>query len=183
VLYQPPTDPEDAEAEDEVDDAPADEAPTTQPAAEEIDDATEPAVSSEEVGEKLMEEAEGAPVLAPVREYYEDREQPASEAPMEQEPIAHPGHGHMVVNRLVTVLSIGEGNWLEVAFTADNTGREPPLRLLPCAMLPPPSLSENADVMVKPAKRYHVSGEITDYRGRKYLLLRKIMPWRNMGEF
>ena len=161
------------------------QAPTPEPA-DDDDSAPKPVDdepgSSSELGERLLEEGAGAPVLPPARDDYEDQEQPPSQAPMEEQEIIHPGVGDMVVSRRVVILSVGQGNWLEAVFDSDNTGNEPPLRLLPCAILPPPSDGDTGAALAKPARRYTVTGEITQYRDRRYLLLRKAIPVRDMGE-
>lgn len=164
------------------------EAATTQPADDTADSgqessSDEPAVSSTDVGSALLAENPGAAVLTPVRRPYSERDEPGSVAPEDGREIFHPGRGHMVINRLVTVLPVGEGNWMEALFESDNTGQEPPLRLLPCHMVPRAKDLKDPEVMVKPQKRYHITGEITEYRGRRYLLLRKILSKRDMGEF
>jgi len=177
VMVQPapaePADDEDAPADDPADGS-TDE-PTDEP-----DD--EPG-SSSDVGERLLEEGAGAPVLPPSRDVYEDQDQPPSQAPVDEQEVLHPGVGHMVVSRRVIILPVGQGNWLEAVFEADNAGNEPPLRLLPCAILPPPAGGETGAALSKPIKRYIVTGEITQYRDRRYLLLRKAIPMRDMGEF
>ena len=94
-----------------------------------------------------------------------------------------PGVGLLVVDRLVRVLPVGEGNWVEAVFEADNTGNEPPIRLLPNHMLPNVPAADNASALTRPIPRYTVSGEILQYRGRRYLLLRKCIIKRDMNEF
>ncbi len=175
---------------DEVAGAPPDDTAeaTTQPAdgttdSSEDGSSDEPAVSSTDVGAALLAENPGAAVLTPVRRPYSERDEPGSVAPADDGEIFHPGRGHMVINRLVTILPVGEGNWMEAVFESDNTGQEPPLRLLPCHMVPRAKDLKDPEVMVKPQKRYHITGEITEYRGRRYLLLRKILSKRDMGEF
>ena len=89
----------------------------------------------------------------------------------------------MVIDRLVTFLPVGHGNWVEAVFEADNNGQEPPLRVLPSVFLPGPPDGADPDSMVGTTQRYWVSGEITEYRGRRYLLLRKALVRRDMGQF
>ena len=159
-----------------------DEGEPTDGSADEPADDDEPGGSTD-VGERLLEEGTGAPVLPPTRNDYEDQDQPPSQAPTEEQEVIHPGVGNMVVSRRVIILPVGVGNWLEAVFEADNTGNEPPLRLLPSTVLPPPSDGDSGAALAKPVKRYIVTGEITQYRDRSYLLLRKAVPMRDMGEF
>jgi hypothetical protein len=160
-----------------------------EPPADETDDSAddddETAPSSDDVIDKLFEDSPGEPVLPRTRKAYEDREQSPSEAPGDDKSVIHPGRGHMVVDRLVTILPVGEGNWLEAVFASDNTGQEPPIRLLPCAALPaaPNRDPDDGSSLMTSIRKYIVSGEITQYRGRRYLLLRKVLAKRDLGEF
>ena len=88
-----------------------------------------------------------------------------------------------MIDRLVTFLPVGHGNWVEAVFEADNNGQEPPLRVLPSVLLPGPPDGTDPDSMVGTTQRYWVSGEIMEYRGRRYLLLRKALVRRDMGQF
>jgi hypothetical protein len=173
--------------------AAAEKAEEPKPSSEEADDsadsaddaADDEAPSSDDVIDKLFEDSPGEPVLPRTRKPYQDRTQSPSEAPTDDKSVVHPGRGNMVVDRLVTILPVGEGNWLEAVFASDNTGQEPPIRLLPCAALPgPPNRDANSgDSLMAPIRKYIVSGEITEYRGRRYLLLRKVLAKRDLGEF
>ena len=156
-------------ADDDADDGEAD------------DDAETP--SADDVMAAMRADRTGEPVLPPAQEPYTDREQPPSEAPADGVPVFAPGVGHLVVDRLVRILPVGEGNWVEAVFEADNTGNEPPIRLLPNHMLPGVPDANNAAAMTRPIPRYTVSGEILQYRGRQYLLLRKCIIKRDMNEF
>jgi hypothetical protein len=89
--------------------------------------------------------------------------------------------GAMIVDRLVRILP-EPGRWWAARFEADNTLGEPPLRLLPCKFL------ERAQDRLParrlgPAPLHRVTGEVTQYRGRRYLLIRKLLPERNLGRF
>jgi hypothetical protein len=71
--------------------------------------------------------------------------------------------------------------WWSLAFEDRGTGHEEkPVRLLPNRLL------ENAlGVSGTGAKTrvIRVSGEVTEYRGANYLLLRKVLARRDMGNF
>jgi hypothetical protein len=90
-----------------------------------------------------------------------------------------------------------------VRFYADNTLQEPPLRLLPCTELERATKAAsgaNAPAANKPAsgvntaannmaagsptttKKFRISGELSEYKGRRYLLLRKVQVERDMGQ-
>jgi len=88
----------------------------------------------------------------------------------------------MAVDRLVRVVKAADGNWWEVRFESDNTGREPPMRLLPCKRL------AAAQQALQSARRnrivqFRITGVITLYKGRRYLLLRKLLPEHQMDQF
>ncbi len=136
--------------------------------------------TSDDVLEVLYEDSPGEPVLPPSAEPYEDRDQSESVAPDDEDAqVYHPGRGNMVVDRIIIVMATGEGKWMEAAFESDNTGNEPPLRLLPSSMLAEAERLTAAKPME--AVRFHVSGEITEYKSRRYLLIRKLIEYRDMG--
>jgi hypothetical protein len=80
----------------------------------------------------------------------------------------------MVVGRIVRMPPVGPDGWREVRFKSDNTLLEPPLRLLPCSPL------ERAEEY---GGLLHISGIVTGYKGQRYLLLRKVVRERDMGQF
>ncbi|HUU59981.1 MAG TPA: hypothetical protein VMZ50_10580 [Phycisphaerae bacterium] len=89
--------------------------------------------------------------------------------------------GHMVTDRLVRILPNAKDGWWQAVFVADNTLQEAPVRLLPCEML---EQAENAVIVAGgQAARYRVSGEVTEYKGKQYLLLRKRLVEHDMGQF
>ena len=187
----PPLTDEDARAEAAADDVAAADEPedtgdesTDDQADGEVDEASAPPLaSSDEVMDQLWEDRPGQPILPPTSEAYTDREQPDSQAPQRDTRVFHPGMGSLVVDRLVAILPVGVGNWTEAVFEADNTGNEPPIRLLPCHMLPALPDGDDGDAMAESIQRYVISGEILEYRGRRYLLLRKCLPLRDMDQF
>jgi len=86
----------------------------------------------------------------------------------------------MVVNRLGRLLP-GKGRWPLLAFRADNTLREPPMRVLPNGNLQRlESMSESGSAA---GAVFHVSGEVHQYRGAQYLLIRNVIRKRSMDEF
>jgi len=89
--------------------------------------------------------------------------------------------GEMRVDRLVTIAQDDKGEWWEARFESDNTLQDQPVRLLPCKKL------EEAERIVSRTKgttsRLRISGEITHYKEHRYLLLRKVILERDMGQF
>jgi hypothetical protein len=134
--------------------------------------ADEPAASSSEgVLRELTRNRPAKPLLTPVpRE--ESSSDTQSVAPTAEESAVSDRPG-LMVDRLARAVRGADGEWWEVRFESDNTLRERPMRLLPCRLL------EQAQ---KAPGRIVISGEITHYKGRAYLLLRKVLPERDMGQ-
>jgi hypothetical protein len=88
----------------------------------------------------------------------------------------------MVVDRLVRVLPEPAGRWWAAHFEADNTLQEPPLRLLPCGFLEVAQRAQSGRG-IGPEPLMRVSGLVTHYKQKRYLLLRKLLPERRLGRF
>lgn len=112
----------------------------------------------------------------------------APEARVEQQqsvaPIAgaaEPTRRSAVVDRTVHIVDDPKRRWAEARFVGDNTLREPPMRLLPCILLD--RARQLQSKMGQRDRKFRISGEVTHYRGRRYLLLRKVLLERDMGQF
>jgi len=143
-------------------------APATQPAA--------PA-GPDDVLEALRSERVSRPVLAPAGEPTPDAVPEPSEAPG----AAPPAAPALVVDRVVRILPDSAAAWWLARYEADNTLRDQPVRLLPCRLL-----GRAEELCSGPAgetRAFRVSGEVTVYRGRHYLLLRKLIEQRQLGRF
>ncbi len=86
-----------------------------------------------------------------------------------------------VADRLVYISPEADDDfWWLARFVGDNTLNEEPLRLLPNRKL------MRARAIVSERKplgvRFTVSGVVTRYRGRRYLLIRKVLVHRDMGQ-
>jgi len=104
--------------------------------------------------------------------------------------------GRVLVDRLVTIRgpkadfgSFSHGgagasdDWWEARFVSDNTLQDQPIRLLPCKLL---QVAESLHARQRwggDTARFRVSGLITNYKGKQYLLLRKVVVERDMGQF
>lgn len=115
----------------------------------------------------------GAPVITPLRKSVQDQGQ-ATSAPADGDPIHR---RTMVMDRVMRFLPHKLEGWLQARYEADNTLKEPPLLLLPCAKL------ERAEKEYELGARLKISGEITVYKGWRYLLVRKVLPDRYTGQF
>jgi hypothetical protein len=93
-----------------------------------------------------------------------------------------PGPGRMIINRLTRLHAPDEkGGWFTLAFEADNTRREPPMRLLPNTQL------ERMEALSRLGKAsgvtFYVSAEIYAYRATNYVLLRTIRRRHPLDRF
>ncbi len=91
------------------------------------------------------------------------------------------GPERIVANRIVRFHGPDAEGWYEVAFEADNTLQDPPLRLMPCAMLQ--RLQELNDRKEPVAREFYVSGEIIPSGDHAYLLPRDVRVKHELNEF
>lgn len=161
--------------------------PTTKPAPGAAPGATSrPAdrgkpIRPKDILRRLLEARPAEPLLLPTGRARPVTSQPSSVAPGAGKVLA-PGRGGMAIDRLVRILPEQDSTWYLARFEADNTLREPPLRLLPCQFLQRAEALISRDEQMSPA-RLRISGEITNYKGMSYLLLRKLLPVREMRQF
>lgn len=116
------------------------------------------------------------------------------------------GQTTSIADRVVRVVPEEGTGWYLACFDSDNTLQEPPYRLLPCKLLEEASKVEDVNparptpndmapnvariphfkaknVSIPATGRCRISGEVLQYKGRKYLLLRRHMPEHDMGQF
>jgi len=135
--------------------------------------------SSDDILNRLLGEKVGRPVQ--VGTTRPEVAAAPSVAPGAGKPLAG-GRGAMVVDRLVRVISEEVPPWWQARFEADNTLREPPMRLLPCGFLTR-ARQMRARRGLGPDPVLRVSGLVTRYKGQRYLLLRKALLERRLGRF
>lgn len=104
-----------------------------------------------------------------------------SVAPVPASRILDYGPPEIVADRVIRLVPEKTEGWLEARFESDNTLQQPPLRLLPCRQLEEAERIA-ADTKVH-AARFLVSGRITQYKGKRYLLLSKLLRVRDMDQF
>jgi hypothetical protein len=151
--------------------------PATQPTSQPTTQATsQPTTgpSSTDLMNKLLSEKNPTPVILTDPEKNLDASKLDSVAPGAKGDVIEPATAKLVVDRLITVQSIGRANWRQATFVGDNTLREPPAVLLPCRLL------AFAEVQ-PPSRRLRITGEITNYKGKRYMLLRKVVIEREMN--
>jgi hypothetical protein len=87
--------------------------------------------------------------------------------------------GYMIIDRVGRIHFDPEGlQWL-FTFEADGGSLlEPPLTLHPCRLL---EIMENAVERSSESLRFRISGQISQYQGRNYLLLRKVLMVYDLG--
>jgi len=144
-------------------------------------DTSDETPSSEDILNQLLKDKPGKPIIPEIESVQDVPVKAPSVAPAPKEKTLPVGRGNMVVDRIVTLLPAGVGKWMQVSFVSDNTLREPPMRLLPCT-----KLTQAEALAVSGAGksvRLRVTGEITVYKGRRYLLLRKLLVERDLGQF
>jgi hypothetical protein len=142
-------------------------------------------LTSDDLLQALLRQNVGRPIqTVPV---LPDSPKPASVAPLGGLGPAGPGvlpaaRGEMVADRLVRIVPDPQGRWWLAAFESDNTLQEPPMRLLPCAML---AKAKSLAGEARPGRMriFRVSGKVTRYEGNRYLLLRKVLVELNLGQF
>ena len=166
------------------------ESPASAPAPADTQPATEPATrpapspiqrpfvgpSSAEVLQGLLKGRRGTPVIV------DDRRatagvRPLIAGPSRAEPsvalLEHPNK--MVTNRRAQLISTGNGAWKEIRFYDDNNLQLPPLTVLPSAMLKKAEANQDSDLAV--------TGEITVYRNRQFIILHGVEPILPLGRF
>ncbi len=125
---------------------------------------------TERIRTSLMKDRPARPVLpAPVQR--EPSRAEAGEAV--SRPPAAPPAGDILIDRTVRIAPAADGEWMEARFEADNTLQERPLPLLPCRLL------ERAEAI---HGKLRITGILRRYKGRDYLLLRKALVERDMGQ-
>ena len=133
-------------------------------------------VEVDDVVRELLRDKPERAIVVPVRAGTSPADSHRAVAPGVKKP-APRARGRIVVDRLVRMkLSDDERGWSLARFEADNTLAEPPMRLLPCRQL---ALAEK----LAPGGPIRITGQITLYKGRQYLLLRKVLHQRRLGRF
>ena len=129
--------------------------------------------------EGLLNERPGKPVLQPPESAADVKPAPSiSPAVARQLPQAY---GMIVADRTVFFDEDADSGWCTVRFIGDNTLQEQPVRLLPCQLVL--VARELSKTKLGRSVRLHISGELTRYKGHEYLLLRKVVRERQLGEF
>lgn len=136
--------------------------------------------SADDIADELLSETPAKPIVSLVPPKLPDTVAVPSGAPSGEALQAGPGKN--AVHRLARLLPKKEGQkWARLAFEADNTLREPPMRVLPNLYLERMEILSNEGTAFGAV--FHISGEIYRYRGKDYILLRAVGRKRNMDQF
>lgn len=118
-----------------------------------------------------------SPVIPPTQ-FSDDAALPGG-SDVEDSPYRIRAQGLPIINRVGRI--VPEGVWWKFIFESDgDPPGEQPVRLLPCREL---EWMENASNNGKRAVKFLISGELTEYHGRNYLLLRKVLVDQNLNQF
>lgn len=142
--------------------------------------AAEAIAKTDNILASVMRETEGRAIRtsnAPVRTAEENK---TSVAPAGQTPLSQ-GRENLVVDRLARVVKSKHADWYEVHFVSDNTLREPPYLVLPNSRLEESQRLNS--YLGYHDRKLRVSGEVIFYKGRRYILLTKVFPERDMRQF
>ena len=154
-------------------------APQTRPTEGYVPSAPEMKSSADEILTTMLRRRPGEAIR--VASESDRIETAASVAPIGEREQLDEDRGDMRVDRLVIMMQDDRGEWWEARFESDNTLQDQPVRLLPCKKL------EEAEKLLRGAKdrsaRLRISGQITHYKQHRYLLLRKAVIEREMGQF
>jgi len=87
--------------------------------------------------------------------------------------------GYMIIDRVGWIHFDPEGLRWMFTFEADGSSlSEPPVSLHPCRLL---EVMENAVDRSSKSLRFRISGQISQYQGRNYMLLRKVLMVYDLG--
>lgn len=129
---------------------------------------------------QMLQDRPGTAVKITPSPHRKADENVASVAPAGKTPFT-PGKQDLVVDRIIRVIREPGSEWWMARFESDNTLREPPLRILPGLRLEWIKMtmaeSGKTDMLLR------ISGEITYYKGSRFLMLRKVLRQRDMDEF
>lgn len=154
--------------------------PTTQPAA--TTEPADPQAEADDLVRQLLTRPQTR-ILNPAPTTTQPTSAPASQpavAPSEvMRPIPLPP-GAIIADRVGRLVPEEGTNWWTFHFESEqNVLREGPIRILPNRLL------ERMETISREGQRagvrFRISGEVTQYRGERYLLLRKFIVEHNLG--
>lgn len=129
---------------------------------------------------ELLDENQGAGVTTAFAPKHSAKENIKSVAPAGKAPLSR-GREHLVIDRIARIIKPADSKWFEAHFESDNTLREPPYFILPNS-----KLGEAIRINSKLGRsntKFRISGEVTYFQGKRYLLITKVFVQRNMRQF
>jgi hypothetical protein len=155
------------------------ESPATRPQGESPDEISQNASQAADILDRMASQRPARPILPPTP--------PQDAQPIAVSPIPGPrdavikSRNLLVTDRVVRILPEEKDGWWAMYFEGDNTLREPPIRILPGKMLQ--KAEQTVAAFRGRAVKFRVSGLITDYKGKQYVLLRKLIYEPDLGRF
>lgn len=131
--------------------------------------------TSKDLMEAMLAERNPTPVILPNRKAEVDARDVPSVAPVTGGKVLEPARGSFIIDRVVTLRDAGVGNWKQLVFDGDNSLLEPPVRIMPCQFL---KRIEKMSVGTK----VRVTGEVYNYKGQRFIRIRKVLKERRMGQ-
>jgi len=143
--------------------------PTTQPST----DASPRSLSADQVGQMLKPDANSGKSLQPLPER-PTQDKSATNSVKPNAPAMNVlREGTFVIDRVCRFTKTADGNQFELTFESDGKAlRDPPMIILPNLKL---MLMENAAATNSRDLKFRVTGVVTEYRGRNYILLEKVV--------
>lgn len=132
----------------------------------------------DEIVRRLLSERPASPILAPI-DHPEDVRPLPSVAPVVKQQLQR-SLGQLVSDRIMRLSFDAKSGWWIASFESDNTLQEQPLRVMPSM-----KLSEAHRLSESPTGRsirLRISGEVFQYNGREYLLLRRVQRELILGQ-
>ena len=132
-------------------------------------------ITSQKLFERLLRARLARPIFAEIQIQRNPSVQVRSVAPQGRLAENPTDRGDMLIDRLGRLVpSADKAGWWELRLESDNTLQEQPLLVLPNLLL------QRSYGIVGPIR---VTGEVTNYKGMRYVLLRKVHAHRQMGQF
>ena len=143
--------------------------PTTQPST-----STSPrSLSADEVGQMLKPDANAGKSLQPLPERPTVDKSTTTSVKPNAPAVNVLREGTFVIDRVCRLTKTADGSQFELTFESDGKAlRDPPMIILPNLKL---MLMESAAAANSRDLKFRVTGMVTEYRGRNYILLEKVV--------
>lgn len=156
--------------------------PTTQPASDTQDSGARTKSSDQMLGDMLKPPANSGRSLNPLPERPATDKSGAASVKPNAPSVGVLREGTFIIDRVGRLTKTADGNQYEFTFESDGKAlRDPPLIILPNLKL---MLMENAVTGTNRDLKFRITGVVTEYRGRNYILLEKVsVPNETLTQF